>query len=108
MILFLCLAFSLLVPKNLRSSHAWIPDDARLNGICILGGPGSGKSRLMGRLIAFLDFLRGIPVVILDPVGVTIDNFLHRMALLPRAQQERLWPHVHYIEMSGRWSTVPF
>jgi hypothetical protein len=108
MMFFLCLAFSLWVPKNLRSSHAWIPDDARLNGIAIFGGPGSGKSRLMGRLIAYLDFLRGVPVVILDPLGSTIDNFLHRIALLPRKQQERLWPRVLYINMNDAKRIMPF
>jgi hypothetical protein len=108
MLLFLFLAFPLLVPKDLSSTHAWIPDDARRNGLAILGGPGSGKSRLMGRLIAFLDFLRGIPVVILDPFGPTIDNFLHRMALLPRTSQEQLWKRVIYVDMSGQWSIIPF
>jgi hypothetical protein len=108
MILLVILAFSLIVPKELRSTHAWIPDDARLNGIAILGGPGSGKSRLMGRLIAFLDFLRGMPLIILDPVGSTIDNFIHRMALLPREYQERLWQRVIYVNPNHPERVVPF
>lgn len=108
MILLILLAYSLLVPNNLRSTHAWIPDDARLNGVACLGGPGSGKSRLVGRLIAFLDFVRGIPVVILDPTGSTIDNFVHRLLLLPQTHQERLWRRVIYVDMSGQEKIVPF
>lgn len=108
MILLLVLAFSLVLPKHLTTTHAWIPDEARFNGICILGGPGSGKSRLMGRLLAYLDFLRGIPVVILDPLGGTIDNFIHRISLLPRAQQEQLWPRVFHIDMSGQENRIQF
>jgi hypothetical protein len=108
MMLFFILAFPLLLPKHLAASHAWIPDDARLNGINIVGGPGSGKSRLMGRLIAYLDFLRGLPVIILDPLGATIDNFLHRIALLSREHQERLWPHVLYLNVNDYERVVPF
>ena len=42
-------------------------------GTHIVAGKGSGKSRLMGRIIAFLDFLQGVPTVIFDPHGGTIE-----------------------------------
>ena len=75
-------------------------------GTHIVAGKGSGKSRLMGRIIAFLDFLQGVPTVIFDPHGGTIDNFLDRMLRLPRIYQERFWERVEYIDMSGHWGYV--
>jgi hypothetical protein len=99
----------LFLPKALAPNLAWIPDDARLNAINILGGEGSGKSRLMGRLLAFFDFLRGIPVVIMDPTGTTVENFLDKLCRLPQPRQESLWPRVLYVDMSGQTEQiVPF
>lgn len=97
------------IPRQLASRLLWLPDSARSMGIHIMAGKGSGKSRLMGRLIAWLDFLRGIPLVIFDPHGPTIDNFLDKITRLPRAAQESLWPRVFYVDMSGRGGhVVPF
>jgi hypothetical protein len=53
-----------------------LPASARVMGLYVLAGRGTGKSRLLGRRIAFGDFIAGIPQVIFDPVGATIDNFL--------------------------------
>jgi len=87
----------------------WLNDDARSMGIHIQAGKGSGKSRLMGRVIAWQDFLRRTPQVILDPNGATVDNFLDKLTHLPKAYQVRLWPRVLYAEMSGKsGSVVPF
>jgi hypothetical protein len=97
------------VPRALQSKLLWLPDDARSMGIHIQAGKGSGKSRLMGRLIAWLDFIRGVPLVIFDPHGPTIDNFLDKLTRLPRELQERLWPRVLYVDMSGSSGyVVPF
>src|SRR4051812_1480633 len=88
----------------------WLPDTARSMGIHLLAGKGSGKSRLMGRGIAWDDFIRGIPVVIFDPVGPTIDNFLDKLTRLPREYQECLWKRVIYVDMSdssGRVTPMP-
>jgi hypothetical protein len=79
----------------------WLSNQIRALGIHLMAGKGSGKSRLMGRVIAWLDFLQGIPLVILDPVGPTIDNFLDKMLYLPQEYQERLWKRVIYVDMSG-------
>ena len=82
---------------------------ARQLGNHIAASRGSGKSRLMGRIIAFLDFIRQVPSVIIDPHGGTIDNFLDRMMRLPRLYQEMLWDRVIYVDMSGHWGyVVPF
>lgn len=98
-----------MVPRRVMPRLLWLPDSSRNMGIHIMAGKGSGKSRLMGRMIAWLDFLRGIPVVILDPHGPTLDNFLDKLTGLPRELQERLWKRVLYIDMSGKSGRViPF
>ena len=55
-----------------------LPASARVMGLYVLAGRGTGKSRLLGRKIACGDFFAGIPQVIFDPVGGTIDNFLEK------------------------------
>ena len=42
-----------------------IRDDVRNMGIHLVAGRGSGKSRVMGRIIAKQDILRGVPTVLL-------------------------------------------
>jgi hypothetical protein len=93
--------FGLYVPWKLLNRCCWVPDDARSMGIHIQAGKGSGKSRLMGRGIAWQDFIRGVPLVIFDPHGATIDNFLDKITRMPREIQERLWERVVYVNMSG-------
>lgn len=78
-------------------------------GVHVMAGKGSGKSRLMGRLLAFLDFIRFVPTVILDPNGPTIDNFIDKILWLPKEYQEQLWKRVIYVNMSGEGGqVVPF
>jgi hypothetical protein len=97
------------MPPEMRWRLLTIPDQARSMGIHIMAGRGSGKSRLMGGVIAWLDFVRGVPLVVLDPAGPSIDNFLNKLVRLPRADQERLWRRVVYVDMSGRVGYVtPF
>jgi hypothetical protein len=97
-------AYSLQDPSHSYQRHRrllWLPDEARNMGIHLMAGKGSGKSRLMGRVIGWLDFIRGIPLVILDPVGPTLDNFLDKTRRLPKEYQEKLWKRVLYVDMSG-------
>ncbi len=97
------------VPWKYYNKFLWLPDYSRSMGIHLMAGKGSGKSRLMGRLTAWMDFLRGVPQVIFDPHGPTIDNFLDKLIRLPAELQSRLWSRVVYIDMSGRSGfTVPF
>ncbi len=97
------------VSRSMQARLLWLPDDARSMGIHIMAGKGSGKSRLMGRVIAWLDFLRGIPLVIFDPHGPTIDNFLDKIVRQPKELQEQVWRRVIYVDMSGRTGRViPF
>lgn len=96
-------------PRHLAKDFLWLPDKSRAMGIHIQAGKGSGKSRLMGRLLAFLDFVRFTPTAILDPNGPTIDNFIDKLLWLPKEYQEELWKRVIYVDMSGSGGhVVPF
>ncbi|WP_448620073.1 hypothetical protein [Geodermatophilus sp. URMC 65] len=71
-------------------------------GTFIAAPKGSGKSRLMGRGLAWQDFLHDVPLIILDPVGGTIDNFLDKIRRGPSLQKQReYWKRVRYVPMSG-------
>ena len=87
----------------------WLLDAARSMGIHLSAGKGSGKSTIMGRIIAWQDFIRGTPQVIFDPHGPTIDNFLNKIMHLPPALQAKAWAKVIYVDMSGKTGyVVPF
>jgi hypothetical protein len=97
------------VPWEYFKRLLWLPDSTRSMGIHIMAGKGSGKSRLMGRMIAWLDFIRGVPQVIFDPHGPTIDNFLDKLQRLPPESQSRMMSRVQYIDMSGHYGYIhPF
>jgi hypothetical protein len=90
-----------------------LPASARVMGLYVLAGRGTGKSRLLGRKIAFGDFLAGIPQVIFDPVGATIDNFLDKVTWFlydyPQLAQDPIWDRIIYVDMSGKdGSIVPW
>src|SRR5919106_337802 len=90
-----------------------LPASARVMGLYVLAGRGTGKSRLLGRKIAMQDFLAGIPQVIFDPVGTTIDNFLDKVTWFlydyPQLEQDPIWDRIIYVDMSGkRGNVVPF
>ncbi len=88
---------------------ALYPDDAlRPFAVHVVGDIGSGKSSLLGRVIAFIDFLRGIPIVILDN-GDAIDHFLHKFLKLPKVLQDAWWHRIRYVPLSGlNGYVVPF
>ena len=89
-----------------------IPASARVMGLYLVASRGSGKSRMLGRVIAWQDFLAGIPQVIIDPVGGTIDNFLDKVAhflqYVPKSQQYRFWQRIRYVDMGSKEFIVPF
>ena len=81
--------------------------EAIKNGIHIVGGPGSGKSRLMGRLLAWQAFLRGMPVVVLDPTGGIVANLMDKIARLPEPVRRLLWPRIVYVDAGATDYIVP-
>jgi hypothetical protein len=90
-----------------------ISRSARSMGIYVLAGRGTGKSRLLGRKIASEDFFAGIPQVIIDPVGATIDNFLDKVIRvlqhLPASQHPFILQRIRYVDMSGKAGSItPF
>lgn len=91
------------VPAN-RVIH--LPDSVRSMGIHLVAGKGSGKSRLMGRVIATQDLFKGRPQVILDPNGPTIDNLLDKISRLKNEQQQHIWPRIRYVDMGGKNDSV--
>ncbi len=91
--------------KTMQKPFA-IPAHVRNMGIHLCAGKGSGKSRLMGRMIAWQDFCAGIPVVIFDPFGQTIDNFLDKIRRLPPEKQKHAWQRVRYVDLSGNFGYI--
>lgn len=75
-------------------------------GLSVWTTRGAGKSRLLGRIIAFQDFSRGVPLVILDPIGGTIDNFLDKVSRRPLAERLKLWQRVRYVNMNGQHGRI--
>jgi hypothetical protein len=69
------------IPANQKpeKKNQSLPLSARAMGIYILGSRGSGKSRLSGKVIAWQDYRSEIPLVVIDPLGGTIDNFLDKL-----------------------------
>lgn len=111
-----------LVDANPKRSRlvTWMCSSARLNGWHVMGGPGSGKSRVTGRFIGWSDFRHGRPLVMLDPTGSMIDNFLDKLIRLPYLLRdqlhlclpdtfyEQLWARIIYVDMSAKDYIVPF
>ncbi len=78
-------------------------------GIGVWGTRGSGKSRLLGRLVAWQDFFRGVPLVIIDPIGGTIDNFFDKISRRPARERAAQWTRVRYVNMAGQSGRIiPF
>jgi hypothetical protein len=88
-----------------RAPHG-LPDAARGMGICVVSTRGTGKSTILGRVIAFSDFFRPtladcVPVVIIDPVGGTTDNFLDKIGQQDLGTRTKLWERVRYHRIDG-------
>ena len=86
----------------------WPPDEVRNMGLYLVASKGSGKSRAMGRWLVKQDCLRGIPQVVFDPVGGTIDNLLDCVSSLPAEQQPAVWSRIVYVDMGATDAVVPF
>lgn len=81
----------------------------RALGIHFVAARGTGKSRALGRVFLPQDARSGVPTIVIDPIGETINNFISKVAELPQHMQEDIWPRVVYIDMAGRNGLVtPF
>lgn len=93
--------------KGTWMEHArTLPAEARIMGIYLLGASRTGKSRMLGRVIAWQDFIEGIGQVICDPRGVTISNFLDKLIrflqFVPPDQHDKYWQRIKYVDVSGK------
>lgn len=88
--------------RHLPSGLRVLPDEARSMGLSVWATRGAGKSRMLGRLIGWQDFFQGVPLVILDPIGGTIDNFLDKVSRRPPRERAALWTRIRYVNMNGQ------
>lgn len=94
-------------PVDKRS--IFLPEAGRSMGIHVMAGKGSGKSRLLGRVLGWQDFINKRPLVIFDPQGGTIDNFLDKLLRLKKAAQQELAERIVYVDMRANGEyVVPF
>jgi hypothetical protein len=84
-----------------------LSDSALKNGMHLVGGPGSGKSRLLGRIIAWQALLRRKPMVLLDPTGGMALNLIDKISRLPMAYRKQLWPRILYVDAGATDFVVP-
>jgi hypothetical protein len=94
------------VPLDRVPRARFLADAGRSMGTLCCATRGTGKSRLLGRALVFQDIVRGVPTVVLDPVGGLIDNAIDKLTRLPEAAQRALWPRVRYVNMAGEAGRV--
>jgi hypothetical protein len=84
----------------LRSLPLW--DSAPALGTLILGAPGAGKTILLS-LMLLCYLIRGLPGVVLDPLGTLSDAFLFRLLCFlseyPPGDDEFFWQRLRYIPL---------
>jgi hypothetical protein len=95
------------LPLPVAKRLHFIADSALKNGVHIVGGPGSGKSRLMGRVIAWQGLMRRMPVVVLDPTGGIAVNITDKLRRLPLEQRRWLWSRIVYVDAGATDYVVP-
>lgn len=90
------------------SKHFWpVLNSARNLGVGICGTRGIGKSQLL-RLIAWLDLVHHqTPTFLIDPVGATTDSLLAHVCRFRPEDQVKLWPRIHYVNLSPSDYVVP-
>jgi len=88
-------------PRKTWRRPVVIEDSSRAMCIACYATRGQGKSRFLGRRLCFHDFRQGIPLVVIDPIGGTIDNLLDKINRRPVRERRLLWSRVRYINMNG-------
>ncbi len=72
---------------------------ARNLGIGVSGTRGTSKTQCL-RLIAWRDFLAGIPTILVDPVGSAVDGILSLIPYYRREDQAALWARIRYVDLT--------
>src|SRR5918999_1834276 len=100
-----------LLPLFATLSTLPLSDSSRALGTLILGAPGAGKT-IFESLCLLVDLLRGLPGVVLDPLGTLSEAFLFRLACFlsefPPGEDERLWQRLRYIPLGDEHVVTPF
>lgn len=71
--------------------RAWLSSSGRFNPLTIMAGPGSGKSRFMGRVVVWHDLVTGRPQVVVDPMKGTIVNVIDKCNRWAQDFERRFW-----------------
>lgn len=71
-------------------------------GVRLCATRGAGKSRLLGRALAYVDLLLNLPLVIIDPVGAVADNLYDAIDRESTATKQQLLPRLRYVNMAGQ------
>lgn len=84
-----------------------LTDAAFKNPTRLVAGPGSGKSRWLGRVLGWQVLVRHQPQVIFDPTGGVIDNLVDKIMRCPPALRRKLWPRLVYVDVAATDYIVP-
>ena len=95
-------------PQGVYPPAVILPDKARSMGIYIGAGRGSGKSRLLGRVLVWQDLMKGVPQIVIDPNSQTIANVLDKVERLPEPRRSATLARIRYIDMGSRRNVVPW
>jgi hypothetical protein len=71
--------------------RAWLSSSGRFNPLHLMAGPGSGKSRFLGRVLAWHDLVHGTPQIIVDPRGGAIQNLIDKLNRWAPEYERRFW-----------------
>jgi hypothetical protein len=71
--------------------RAWLSSSGRRNPLHLMAGSGSGKSRLLGRCLIWHDLVLGIPQVVIDPLGKSIENVIDKLNRFAPDYERRFW-----------------
>lgn len=95
------------LPLRVAEKLHFIADSALKNGIHIVGGPGTGKTTLMSRIIAWQAFMRRKPTMVLDPTGGIVAGIVDKVSRLPVELRRQLWPRLVYVDVGATDYIVP-
>lgn len=95
------------IPPALAVKLAPILRRAHNLGTGISGTRGIGKSQLL-KTLTWLDFTyEPKPIIVLDPVGATIDGLLGQIPYFHPEDQRQLWQRIRYVNCSPTEHVVP-
>jgi DNA helicase HerA-like ATPase len=99
--------FSTQITLEQAKRRVYYFDDAAKLGLCTIAAPGTGKSRLLGKRLTAECARLGKPVVVIDPTGGTIDNFLDTVTRLPEDRRRAILSRLIYIDAGARDYLTP-